>query len=42
MANEQDFNKQAQILKDAGVILADTNKMAVELAMEILKKAEER
>lgn len=38
----QDFNKQAQILKDAGVILADTNKMAVELAMEILKKAEER
>ena len=38
----QDFDRQAQILKDAGVILADTNKMAVELAMDILKKAEER
>lgn len=38
----QDFEKQAQMLKDAGVILVDTNSMAAELAIEIIKKTEER
>ena len=38
----QNFSKQAQILKDAGVILADTNKVAVELAINITDCLEER
>ena len=38
----QDYEKQAQTLKDVGVILADTNSMAAELAMKIIKEAEER
>ena len=38
----QDYEKQAQTLRDAGVILADTNSMAAELAMKIIKEAEER
>lgn len=38
----QNFDKQAQILKDAGVILADTNVKAVNIAMEIIKETEER
>lgn len=38
----QNFDKQAQILKDAGVILADTNVKAVNIAMEIIKETEEK
>ena len=38
----QDFEKQAQILKDAGVILLDTNSKASELAIEIIRELEER
>ena len=38
----QNFDKQAQILKDAGVILADTNVKAVTIAMEIIKETEEK
>lgn len=38
----QDFNKQAKILKDAGVILFDTNFIAAKYALEIINKLEER
>lgn len=38
----QNFDRQAQILKDAGVILADTNVKAVNLAEKIIKGMEER
>ena len=38
----QNFEKQAQILKDVGVILVDTNSMAAELAMDIIRKTEEK
>ena len=38
----QNFDKQAEILKESGVILADTNVKAVNLAMKIIKGTEER
>ncbi|UKI38688.1 MAG: hypothetical protein L6V93_20530 [Clostridiales bacterium] len=38
----QDFDKQAEILRKSGVIIADTNVKAVNLAMKIIKGAEER
>ncbi|MBE7038524.1 MAG: acyl-CoA synthetase FdrA [Ruminococcaceae bacterium] len=38
----QDFYKQAKILKDAGVILFDTNFIAAKNAFEIINKLEER
>ena len=38
----QCFEKQAELLREAGVILVDTNSLAAELATEIIKKVEER
>ena len=38
----QDFDKQAEILRKSGVIIADTNVKAVNLAMKIIKGTEDR
>ena len=36
----QDFEKQAQILKDAGVIIADTNKEIAEISLNLIEETE--
>ena len=38
----QDFEKQAQILKDAGVVLFDTNLLAAKASIDLINKLEER
>lgn len=38
----QDFEKQAKILKDAGVILLDTNLIAANISIDMINKLEER
>ena len=38
----QDFNRQAQILKEAGVIIADTNKEVAKIALNIINETESR